>query len=73
MHSGTDLLPKLRARSAGNATEFVALTAHALPGDADRLLDEGFDGYLSKPFTQSALRALLARTVGDAAPAAPVS
>ncbi len=70
--SGVDLLPHLRRRSAGQATEFVALTAYALPGDAARLLDQGFDGYLGKPFTQSALRALLTRTLahagGDAGP-----
>ncbi len=71
--SGLDLLPQLRARSAGHATQFVALTAYALPGDADRLLAQGFDGYLGKPFTQTALRALLTRTFGTSLPSEPVS
>jgi CheY-like chemotaxis protein len=30
----------------------VALTAHALPGDRERLLQHGFDAFLAKPFTK---------------------
>ncbi len=31
---------------------FVAVTAYAMPGDGERFHDEGFDGYVPKPFTR---------------------
>ncbi|HET8870329.1 MAG TPA: response regulator, partial [Aquabacterium sp.] len=38
----------------------VALTASALSEDCDRCLSAGMDGYLSKPFTEDQLIAMLA-------------
>ncbi|RFP66335.1 sensor histidine kinase [Hymenobacter lapidiphilus] len=46
------------------ATPVVALTAHAMPGDAERYRAAGLDGYLAKPFREQALFALLIQLLG---------
>ncbi len=43
------------------ATPVVAVTANALGGDEERYLALGFDDYLSKPFRQSQLLAMLSK------------
>ena len=44
----------------------VALTAHAIAGDRERCLGHGMDDYLSKPFRQPQLMAVVQRWVGEA-------
>jgi CheY-like chemotaxis protein len=41
-------------------TPIVAVTAHALSGDASRCLQAGMDAYLSKPYTRDQLREAIA-------------
>jgi CheY-like chemotaxis protein len=53
--TGIDLLREIRDRPLHRSTPAIALTAHALPGDRERLLEAGFDAYVSKPFTRSEL------------------
>ncbi|HEX6363121.1 MAG TPA: response regulator, partial [Albitalea sp.] len=57
-------------------TPVIAVTANALEGDAERFRALGFDDYLSKPFRQSQLLAMLTkrlrpRPAAAAAPDAP--
>jgi two-component system, sensor histidine kinase and response regulator len=45
----------------GERLPIIALTANALPGDEQRCLAAGMNGFLAKPFALSQLQALLAR------------
>ena len=53
--SGVELLCMLRTLPQHEHTPALALTAYALPGDRERLLEAGFAGYVSKPFTRTDL------------------
>lgn len=46
---GFALAEHVRTHAALKDLRLVAVTALAMPGDRERLLDVGFDGYLSKP------------------------
>lgn len=49
----------------------VAVTAMALPGDRERCMDAGVDGYLAKPVSLHALTATIARLIAGPAGATP--
>lgn len=51
---GDDLCRRLRA--AGIRMPMIALSASALPDQVEAGMQAGFDGYLTKPITPSALR-----------------
>ena len=62
--TGADILRIARSLDGYAGVFAIALTAYALPGDRERLLEKGFSEYISKPFTRSALMDSLARGVG---------
>jgi signal transduction histidine kinase/CheY-like chemotaxis protein len=44
-----------RERTTGGHVPIIAMTAHAMKGDRERCLEEGMDGYISKPLRPSEL------------------
>ena len=58
--NGVETMKAMKRLSGGN-TSFIALTAHAMKGDRERFIAEGFDGYISKPLSIP----ILYRTVRD--------
>ncbi|TMH08214.1 MAG: response regulator [Betaproteobacteria bacterium] len=73
---GTEALRWFRGGSSGRYrfvtppdTPVVAVTANALGGDEERFLGLGFNDYLSKPFRQSQLLAMLKRRLPATSPA----
>lgn len=47
---GWEMLTRLRAGAATQDIPVIALTAHAMRGDEERVLAAGFNGYIAKPF-----------------------
>ncbi len=61
---GLEATRRIRNGEAGDPrVPIVALTAHALTGDQERLLAAGMSDYLAKPFNLEDLDRVLARTV----------
>ena len=54
---GWQLLQDIRSSENGTRTPVLALTAHAMVGDKDRVMEAGFNGYLSKPLRMVTLLA----------------
>ncbi|MDQ1473644.1 MAG: two-component system, sensor histidine kinase and response regulator, partial [Bryobacterales bacterium] len=47
---------RLRESQSGQHVTILALTAHAMPGDRERCLEAGMDGYMSRPLQLAELR-----------------
>ena len=62
---GWEATRRIRADDRLSRTPIIALTAHAMPGDAERALACGCDDYLPKPLDESLLYHMLARYLGE--------
>jgi CheY-like chemotaxis protein len=64
---GYEATAQLRRREAGGRrTPVIAMTAHAMKGDAERCLAAGMDDYIAKPMRRELLLAALRRWIPQA-------
>jgi two-component system cell cycle response regulator DivK len=64
--SGLDATRQLKAQAATASIPVIALTAFAMKGDEERILDAGCDGYIAKPFDYKELLARVVEIIGSA-------
>jgi len=62
---GWEATRRLKANAALKHIPIIALSAHAMMGDAEKALQSGCDDYLSKPLDEDLLFAKLARFLGE--------
>ena len=62
-----------RERVTGGHLPIVAVTAHAMKGDAERCLAAGMDGYVAKPLQPRELEAAIASVVAPGCGGAPAA
>jgi CheY-like chemotaxis protein len=60
---GFAVIRRIRENPRFAGLPVVAVTAYAMRGDRERILSSGFDGYLSKPVSPSALNEELDRLI----------
>ena len=59
--TATAEIRRREAKAGGRRLPIIALTANAMEGNRDRCLASGMDDFLTKPFTQAQLAAMLKR------------
>ena len=52
---GTEVLRRMRADDSLARVPVIALTAHAMSGDRERLMGQGFDDYVAKPIVDESV------------------
>jgi PAS domain S-box-containing protein len=64
---GVDATQKIREmeKQSDGHVPIIAMTAHAMTGDAERYMGSGMDGYVSKPIDVNALCTEIARLTND--------
>jgi two-component system sensor histidine kinase BarA len=66
---GVETTARLREMDTGNhRTAIIALTAHALSDEQERLTRHGFDGYMPKPISSSQLNEIIYEYTGYVCP-----
>jgi CheY-like chemotaxis protein len=63
---GFGVLADVKKIEGDHPWKVVALTAHAMPGDRERALGAGFDGYITKPIDVRTFSAEVARYLSSA-------
>lgn len=63
--SGLEVARKLRETLAFSHTTIIGLTAYAMKGDREKVIESGCDAYLSKPFHPRELRGMIAEMLSQ--------
>ncbi|WP_286262529.1 two-component sensor histidine kinase BarA [Thalassotalea atypica] len=53
---GVTALKTIKSQTFNDETPIIAVTAHALSGEKEKLIEEGFSSYMTKPIDESMLR-----------------
>jgi CheY-like chemotaxis protein len=61
--NGLEVTRKLRETPALSHTPIIAITAYAMKGDKERVIEAGCDAYLSKPINTRELPGVIAETL----------
>jgi two-component system, NarL family, sensor histidine kinase BarA len=56
---GISALKHIKSQTFNDQTPIIAVTAHALSDEKDKLLNEGFNSYMTKPIDESMLRHII--------------
>jgi two-component system cell cycle response regulator DivK len=64
--SGLEATRHLKSQAATSSIPIIALTAFAMKGDEERIIEAGCDGYIAKPFDYKELLSRVAEIIGSA-------
>lgn len=62
---GWEMIKHLRTNPDTKALPVIAVTAHAMAGDEERVAEAGFDGYIAKPFRFHTLMGEINRCINN--------
>ncbi len=62
---GLELTRKIKSTKATSDIPIVAVTAYAMKGDKERILEAGCDGYISKPINTREVPLVIANILGN--------
>ncbi|MFA5354894.1 MAG: response regulator [Thermodesulfovibrionales bacterium] len=63
--NGFETAERIKADERGKGVPLIAITAHAMAGDRERIMASGFSGYFEKPIDPLTIVAEIHKTIGS--------